>query len=47
MDIYGRWDWRILAVLIIGGFIAGWSSAIASRSEESPNELAGHPRRSG
>jgi len=24
MDIYGRWDWRILAVLIIGGLIAGW-----------------------
>jgi hypothetical protein len=24
MDIYGKWDWRILAVLIIGGLIAGW-----------------------
>jgi hypothetical protein len=24
MNIYGEWDWRILAVLIIGGLIAGW-----------------------
>jgi len=24
MNIYGKWDWRILAVLIIGGLIAGW-----------------------
>ena len=24
MDIYGKWDVRILAVLIIGGLIAGW-----------------------
>ena len=30
MDIYGRWDSRILAVLIIGGLIAGW---LIGRSE--------------
>ena len=24
MNIYGKWDWRILAVIIIGGLIAGW-----------------------
>jgi len=24
MNIYGKWDWRILAVLIIGGLIAWW-----------------------